>query len=69
MNVLFFGRMRTYKRKTTRCSYTTEDLKNAAKAVNDEGRSVNAVAKEFGIKRMTLTIATVTMTIKFQRSN
>ncbi|CAG5029138.1 unnamed protein product, partial [Parnassius apollo] len=47
--------MRTYKRKTTRCSYTTEDLKNAAKAVNDEGKSVNAAAKEFGIKRMILT--------------
>jgi len=47
--------MRTYKRKTTRCSYTTEDLKNAAKVVNDEGKSVNAAAKEFGIKRMTLT--------------
>ncbi|XP_023312440.1 uncharacterized protein LOC111692606, partial [Anoplophora glabripennis] len=47
--------MRTYKRKTTRCSYTTEDLSNAAKAVNDEGKSVNAAAKEFGIKRMTLT--------------
>lgn len=47
--------MRTYKRKTTRCSYTTEDLKNAAKAVNDERKSVNAAAKEFGIKRMTLT--------------
>lgn len=47
--------MRTYKRKTTRCSYTTEDLKNAAKAVNDEGKSINAAAKEFGIKRMTLT--------------
>ncbi|XP_014360249.2 uncharacterized protein LOC106712268 [Papilio machaon] len=47
--------MRTYKRKTTRCSYTTEDLKNAVKAVNDEGKSVNAAAKKFGIKRMTLT--------------
>ncbi|XP_064075658.1 uncharacterized protein LOC135194277 [Vanessa tameamea] len=47
--------MRTYKRKTTRRSYTTEDLKNAAKAVNHEGKSVNATAKEFGIKRMTLT--------------
>lgn len=50
-----FIRMRTYKRKTTRCFYTTEDLKNAAKAVNDEEKSVNAAAKEFGIKRMTLT--------------
>lgn len=50
-----FIRMRTYRRKTTRCSYTTEDLKNAAKAVNDEDKSVNAAAKEFGIKWMTLT--------------
>ncbi|KAJ8728917.1 hypothetical protein PYW07_006613 [Mythimna separata] len=40
-------------RKTTRCSYTTEDLQNAAKAVKDEGKSVNATAKEFSIKRMT----------------
>lgn len=47
--------MRTYKRKTTRSSYSTQDLNDAAKAVNDEGKSVNAAAKEFGIKRMTLT--------------
>lgn len=40
--------MRTYKRKNT------EDLNNAANAVNDEGKSVNAAAEEFGIKRMTL---------------
>ena len=42
--------MRTYKRKT----YTTQDLNDAAKAVNVEGKSVNAVAKKC-IKRMTLT--------------
>lgn len=47
--------MRTYKRKTPRGSYTTQDLHDAAKAVNDEGKSVNATAKEFGIKRMTWT--------------
>lgn len=47
--------MRTYNRKTSRGSYTTQDLNDAAKAVNDEGKSVNAAAKEFGIKRMTLT--------------
>lgn len=44
--------MRTYNRKTSRGSYTTQDLNDAAKAVNDEGKSVNAAAKEFGIKRM-----------------
>ncbi|OWR53840.1 hypothetical protein KGM_200654 [Danaus plexippus plexippus] len=54
-SVEFGNMMRTYRRKTTRCSYTTEDLKNAAKAVNDEDKSVNAAAKEFGIKWMTLT--------------
>lgn len=47
--------MRTYNRKTSRGSYTTQDLNDAVKAVNDEGKSVNAAAKEFGIKRMTLT--------------
>ncbi|XP_034936448.1 uncharacterized protein [Chelonus insularis] len=47
--------MRIYKSKTTRCSYATEDLKNAARAVNDGGKSVNAAANQFGIKRMTLT--------------
>ena len=47
--------MRTYKRKTSRGCYTTQDLNDAAKCVNNEGKSVNAAAKEFGIKRMTLT--------------
>lgn len=47
--------MRTYKRKTSRNSHSPQNLNAAAKAVNDEGKSVNAAAKEFGIKRMTLT--------------
>ena len=47
--------MRTYKRKTARGSYSTQDLNEAAKAVNNEGKSINAAAKEFGIQRMTLT--------------
>ncbi|KAK2577549.1 hypothetical protein KPH14_012889, partial [Odynerus spinipes] len=47
--------MRTYKRKTTRGSYSSQQLNDAATAVTNEGKSVNAAAKEFGIKRMTLT--------------
>lgn len=46
--------MRTYKRKTSRGMYSTQQLNDAANAVKD-GKSVNAAAKEFGIKRMTLT--------------
>lgn len=51
---LFCFSMRTYKRKTSRGSYSTQQLNDAANAVN-EGKSVNAAAKEFDVKRMTLT--------------
>lgn len=46
--------MRTYKRKISRGSYSTQQLNDAAKAVK-EGKSVNAAIKEFDIKRMPLT--------------
>lgn len=42
--------MRTYKKKTTRGSASSEQLHDAAKAVMDEGKSVNAASKEFNLK-------------------
>lgn len=54
--MFFFNfRMRTYKRKTTRSYISSQQLKNAVKAVMNEDKSLNASTKEFGIKWMTLT--------------
>lgn len=47
MNVLFFVRMKTYKRESTTYSYATEDLKNAPKAVNGEGKNLMLLLNEF----------------------
>lgn len=47
--------MRTYKRKTSRGSASSQQLNDAAKAVMKERKSVNAASKEYNVKRMTLT--------------
>lgn len=47
--------MRTYKRKTARISASSQQLSDAANAVLYKRKSVNAAAKEFNIKKMTLT--------------
>lgn len=47
--------MRAYKRRSTRGLATSQQLKDAAEAVLNEKKSVNAAAKDYKIKRMTLT--------------
>lgn len=46
--------MRTYQRKTTRAAVPLDQLKIAANAVSNNGKSVRAAANEFGVPRMTL---------------
>ena len=51
--MIFQFRMREYKRKVTRAIDTAQQLKNSAKDVLENKKSVNASAKEYNIKRMT----------------
>ena len=44
-----------YKRKTSNGAFTSQQLSDAARSVLEGKKSVSAAAKEFNLKRMTLT--------------
>ena len=46
--------VRKFKRRTERGKFTAADLQDAARKVNEEKRSIRAVAKEAGICHVTL---------------